>query len=565
MIGNTLSTAPRALHPLTPTLCPKAAAGEKNRSWTSRVHVNGELFLSAATIFASILATILYVWFACPLDLAPDEAHYWDWSRHLDWSYYSKGPLVAWLIRASCELLGGLSLELTGSLAAAVRLPAALCHGATLAAWYLLAAGVFRSPPFGLAVVLMAAALPVVRIGASIMTIDPPFLACWSWALVCVWRAVEREQVGWWIGAGIAIAIGVLAKYSMLLLPAAVGGYCLVHRRIEFRRVGLWCTILGAALGCLPILVWNARHEWVSFRHVSSQVGGGGGSVRWLGPIQFLGSQAGMMFGLWLLAFLAAGWRYRPTREMASGVRLLWWCTAPVWCVFALASLVKSGQTNWPAPAYVAGFVLAAAWVREQLSRQNRRILAWCLGVNTALGLLVAVGVHFPGPFQPLVARLVGRPSAADPTPIRRLDITSRLHGWRSLAAEVDGLRERIVAETGAEPVLAATYWSVPGQLAFFCTGNPAVYSIGIPNGSDRHSQYDFWRPNPVTDAQVFRGQSFVIVGEIGPGVVSAFERVEPSIRVTYSENGIPLQVWTIRVCHGFRGFDPASGREAGY
>src|SRR4051812_19729143 len=42
----------------------------------------------------------------CPIDLSGDEAHYWDWSRQLDLSYYSKGPLVAYLIRASCAAFG---------------------------------------------------------------------------------------------------------------------------------------------------------------------------------------------------------------------------------------------------------------------------------------------------------------------------------------------------------------------------------------------------------------------------------------------------------------------------
>src|SRR6478736_3752570 len=109
--------------------------------------------LAAIVILASTTFSLLYVWLHCPLDLAPDEAHYWDWSRHLDWSYYSKGPLVAWLIRLSCELLGPLSVELTGSLAAAVRFPAVACHLSLLTGWYVLAAGMFRSPRLGFAVV----------------------------------------------------------------------------------------------------------------------------------------------------------------------------------------------------------------------------------------------------------------------------------------------------------------------------------------------------------------------------------------------------------------------------
>src|SRR2546423_1254830 len=78
-----------------------------------------------ALIAAFGLANLVYLFAFCPYDLAPDEAHYWDWSRKLDWSYYSKGPLVAWLIRAALELFGDLAIRLTGTATPAVRLPAA--------------------------------------------------------------------------------------------------------------------------------------------------------------------------------------------------------------------------------------------------------------------------------------------------------------------------------------------------------------------------------------------------------------------------------------------------------
>ena len=90
---------------------------------------------------------LAYLAWDCPLDLAPDEAHYWDWSRHLDWSYYSKGPLVAWLIRASCELVGDWSEQHTGSLTFAVRLPAVLCGSLLLVSLYVLTVQVFGQPP----------------------------------------------------------------------------------------------------------------------------------------------------------------------------------------------------------------------------------------------------------------------------------------------------------------------------------------------------------------------------------------------------------------------------------
>jgi hypothetical protein len=214
----------------------------------------------------------------------------------------------------------------------------------------------------------------------------------------------------------------------MILLPAGVVGYHLVHRRGEFCRPGIWLLIAGAVVGWLPIIAWNALHDWVSFRHVLGQVGTGAGSgVRWFGPVEFLAGQVGMMFGLWLAAFLAAAWRFRPNREIDPAIRLLWWCAAPVWLVFPLASFLKSGQPNWPAPAYISGFVLAAAWLRERLDGPNRRIAAWGFSLNAALGGLVVVGIHYPTPFRPILVCVVGRPSERDPAPIRKLDITARL------------------------------------------------------------------------------------------------------------------------------------------
>ena len=65
----------------------------------------------------TLLRSAYLVWF-CPYTLVEDEAHYWEWSRRLDLSYYSKGPGIAWTIAASVRTFGDVEW--------AVRLPAAL-------------------------------------------------------------------------------------------------------------------------------------------------------------------------------------------------------------------------------------------------------------------------------------------------------------------------------------------------------------------------------------------------------------------------------------------------------
>ena len=271
-----------------------------------------------------------------------------------------------------------------------------------------------------------------------------------------------------------------------------------------------------------------------------------------------------MMFGLWLVAFLAAAWRFRPTSATDPGIRLLWWSAVPVWGVFALASFVKAGSGE-----------LARSGVRRGLRPGGGVGARATAGRPQPARRLVPRGECRPGaargcrrPFPravpPILARIVGPPTRPRP----HSHPAARHHRAASRVEHARG-RGRSVARADnrgnrREPVLAGTYWTIPGHLASTCRGHPDVYSIGIPNRTDRHSQYDFWRPNPVADAQVFRGRTFVIVGQIGPELVAAFDRVEAPVRVIHAENGIPMEAWTVWVCHGFRGFDHMPAHEPG-
>lgn len=484
-----------------------------------------------------VALNLAYLGWCCPLDLSPDEAHYWHWSRNLDWSYYSKGPLVAWLIRGSCELFG--------TSAFTVRLPAVLSSAALLAAVFVLARDTLRDGRVALAAVAVAMTLPPVTAAAVLMTIDPPFLACWAWALVGVMRGIERCSPGWWLFAGVCSALGVLAKYPMLLLPVAVFSYTWYRRPDELRRPGVWLFAALTTAGCLPLVVWNVEHDGVSLRHVLGQSGVGDGVkprvVNGLNALSFVATQAGVLLGTGFVAFAAAAWVFR--RSTDTRLSLLWWASVPVWGVFLVASLRNPGQPNWPAAAYVGGLVLAAAWVRQHGFRRT------VIG-TAAVGVVVSIVMRFPALMLPLAAE----PTDANPTPVRRFDPTARLRGWQTLAAELDRVRERVECETGADPILAGVRWHVPGELAFYGRGRPEAYSFG-PALEDRHSQYDLWRPNPTADAQAFRGRSFVYVGEEIPAADRVFERVEPPFQVVHTEFGVPVSAWTVWVGHGFRGF----------
>ncbi len=521
---------------------------------------------AVAVIVAFAAFNLIYLLVDCPLGLAPDEAHYWDWSRRpLQLSYYSKGPLVAWLIRGSCELFGNTM--------PAIRLPAVIANVLLLSALYRLTAFAFRREWLAFATVVLAVSIPAIAAPAVVMTIDGPYLACWAWACVFALRATHGGGRWCWLAAGAVAAVGLLAKYTMLLFPLGVALYLLADsaRRTQFRRSGFWSMLAVAGLGGLPLLIWNITHDWIGLRHVLALAGGDESTptIEADAVPHFLLGQFGLHIGYWFIAWLCAAIAFRPKRGQDSRIAFLWWLSVPVWMVFAIIAAKAKGQPNWPAPAYVTGFVLAVGWLARQLEspvRRYRQVVLGCLITFVGLGFLASLLTRYPGLVRPILAEVVGPPTPKNPTPLRKLDPTVRLSGWQHLAREVDRIRAQVRAEENREPVLAGMVWTVPGELAFYCENHPEVFTFGLAL-ADRHSQYDLWRPNPISDAQAFRGRTFVYVGDEIPGLSEWFDRAELPVEVNASDGGIPVAHWKVWVLRGFRGdtVDLKRRRAAGY
>src|SRR4051794_31937904 len=160
------------------------------------------------TILALVLALgflshVRYLTHDCPIDLSGDEAQYWDWSRQLDLSYYSKGPLVAYIIRASCAIFGDTM--------PAVRYPALVFSIGTSLVTYLLTRKLFRSERLALGAVLLNPVAPMFVAGSILMTIDPPMFFCWALATYFAARAIFDDRAAFWPLGGLAVGVGFLA------------------------------------------------------------------------------------------------------------------------------------------------------------------------------------------------------------------------------------------------------------------------------------------------------------------------------------------------------------------
>ncbi len=165
------------------------------------------------------------------------------------------------------------------------------------------------------------------------MTIDAPYTCCWAWVLVFghraffvaqdsktvaqdsnpVFSAFHRIGIlchgpGWaWLALGVAIGLGILAKYTMVLWIPSAALFLLwskEHRPI-LRKPGFWVACGIAGVCCLPILWWNWHNGWVTLRHVGGQAGMASEKppIIWAGPLKYVGGQIGVLFGFWFVVW----------------------------------------------------------------------------------------------------------------------------------------------------------------------------------------------------------------------------------------------------------------------
>lgn len=527
---------------------------------------------AVALLVGGALAHLWYLTHNCPLDLSGDEAHYWEWARRLDLSYYSKGPLVAYIIALSRPLLAQWSQRIVGNEALAVRVPALLLAIGTGLGIYTLALQTLRSSRLALAAIALTGTVPILACGAMLMTIDAPLAFLYVWALVAIERGLRSGRISPWIVAGVLIALGLLAKYTMLLIFPVVALTLLAAPSFRgvLRRPGPYVAIALGLVGLVPILIWNAQHNWVSFRHVAGQAGlTAGRTFDPLGPASFIAGQAAVIGPIWFAALLwalvAVGRNPRPQSGEdydPAAARLFVCATVTPWIVFLAFSPLAKIQPNWPLLALPPGIIVLVLWLSRRLrapraeTRRSARVL---IIAGAAIGAASVIVIHHTEWLMPAFAWLGRHEPAWNLTPAAKFDPTARLRGWSQLGAAVGRVLESERA-AGREPFIMTDEYQTASEIAFYCPGHPTVYCVQAALGF-RQSQYDLW-PNPVREATQFIGRPCIYVGALRPKLIGKGESshvVLPGVRlaetVEHRVRGQLIRVWPIYMCDRFAGF----------
>src|SRR5450631_1471326 len=218
---------------------------------------------------ALVIAIVGYAFFlrlvySAQVELIPEEAYYWNYSRHLDIGYLDHPPLVAWLIRFGTTLFGNTEFG--------VRFGALCCGAAAAFFIFRLTRNLFGESSALLALALLQV-LPFFFLSGMLMTPDAPLTAAWAASLYFLERALVAGQPRAWLWAGAALGLGLLSKYTIGMMAVAALLFLALDppSRRWFRRWEPYGAALIAAAVFSPVIVWNAQHEWASFAFQTSR------------------------------------------------------------------------------------------------------------------------------------------------------------------------------------------------------------------------------------------------------------------------------------------------------
>jgi hypothetical protein len=497
-------------------------------------------------------------------DLSFDEAHYWMWSERLAPAYFSKGPGIAFVIRASTAIFGDTEFG--------VRFWSPILGAATSLLLYYFTRKLFNERA-GFWTVVALNAIPLFNVGNLVMTIDPLSIFFWVAAMFTFWLALERSPNanGLWFATGLLIGLGFLAKYTNafeLISIVLVLALAPRHRR-EFKRPGFYLLLFAFALCLMPPLIWNYEHTWITLSHLESR----GGLDQSLGihPLELLGFLFGHFLTFSPLLFLAVAWaviaNWRRARQQFK-VLYLFWFGMPVFAFYFLLSINDQAAPNWDALAFLSLAVLAAAYWTERLASRRAAAPFLCAAI-----LLGVAGTVFVMDTDLLRSMNLPFPHHRDPT--------DNVRGWKSASRAVEKIRADLEAKNKEKLFIIADQRDRASEMSFYFENKrvegPEHPSVYIVESQDIQNQFSFWPrydqfveapPNTkLPDGEVyteeegvnlFTGRSALYVqsgkGTLVPHNIRAgFQSVERVATIEVSRFGAKMREWQVFLCRNYR------------
>ncbi len=419
-----------------------------------------------------------------------DEAHYVLFGRHLAWGYLDHPPLVALTARIG---------SLVADEALAARLVPILCSVLSLLVLRRLALELYDDERIALGAVLLLLLMPYEHLLMVALLPDATLNLFWCLTLLFFWKALHGKGWTWWLVTGACFGLALLSKYHAMLLPLCLFGYLLAsdNYRHWLLRPQPWLALFVGLLLFVPNILWNMRHDWISYRFQFSR--GGGEHFNLDRVFEILGVQAAVwspfIFLLLLVVFLLTLLRWKNEKDA-----YLFWTSAPVFLFFYGAGMFNQVLPHWVAPGWWSGallvsVVLCRAIQQDSPSSKIWRVAAWVAAITGfIMSALVYLALFFPLgrmvykqvlQWTTLPAGISIHPELPVHYPDEK-DLTNELFGWQEAADGISAVRNKLPRP--ARTFLFSDRFYTLGQLGVFLEPETVLVTL-----REQVDQYRLW------------------------------------------------------------------------
>lgn len=448
------------------------------------------IFLYVLLLSLLMIMRLLYIYRS---NLLVEEAYYWNYAMHLDFSYLDHPPMVALLVKIGTLLFGNQEIG--------VRFATIPCYLFSMYFSYQLSNLIQRGS--GVYALLLLSILPFFFIHSLIITPDIPLILSWSAVLYYAYKAMVAEEKNAWYWAGFWLGLGMLSKYTIVLLAVATLVYLLIvpAARKWFLRKEAYLAALIALILFSPVIYWNATHQWASFIFQGArrlQANDHFSTHLLLGLLCIYLTPAGVI-AAWKLFVTPV--QHKPLIHKNATLFIQIYSAVPIVC-FIIFSLFHTIKINWVGPCVLA----LVPWLAALLSHNTTLI-----GISSRKSWLLTSMVLGVCYIAAVLCITSGKP------PILHEYLFRKLLPWDHLSRKVHNIASTYTQEHHTKLIIIPLdLYNLGSELAFYQTKQFDTHEVDsifpIIGGhifGTSSLMYQYWGSR-----EVLKGKTLLLISE---------------------------------------------------
>ena len=496
-------------------------------------------YLQKRTIKNKLLIFLFFsflvrLWLAFRLNLIPDEAYYWSWSRHLEWCYYDQPGMIAWI-----EFLATRIIETKSPFFA--RLPMLILSAGTTYFLYLISYVLYGSKDRAIKAAVLLNIVPVFFTGSFLIMHDTPLVFFWVLSSYYFVRLLKTSRTEYWYYLALSIAGAFYSKFTGIMFEGCLLVFILLSPdKKRFLRIPhFYLSQILSALLFMPILIWNYINNWVAFKAVLKL-----GTKTPTTLSKFLdyffsyhGAQFLIVSPLIYIAILASiflaikSWLQNKDENDFFCLSF----SVPVLLYFSYLSLKTRVHANWSVFAYPLSLVLLVEMAGRYSSQGERVILFFSKRYQryAAFVSIMLISLTVIHAVHSLIPRFL-------PELLKKDRLVHEFYGWPELAETVMQYRK-------PDQAVAALRYQVASELEYYLPNSTPVYCL---NTFSRGNQFDL-----VKDIDDLKNRDVLIVSEkeMHQKLRRVFDYVSELSPIAQHYKGVAVKNYCLYSCRGMK------------